>query len=679
MGLLKNNSFMFLSQIISLIIILIGFIILMGWIFNISILITPSPDYRSTSLPSSICFILIGISIFLLQKERVNSLNKTITQILSLIVVLTSFFILLDYIIQFTIGISLIGTIVGFQNLLLFRMSIIAIFSFILTGTSILFIDNKISKHHFSQYLMILVFFMMYLIILGYIYQTQIYEAPNTTQPSFYSAITFILIIIGVLCLRPNKGIVELITSERIGGAFGYKILLSIVIIPVIIGGLRLLGELGGLYDLRFGAALMTFAITTLLFIITLESAISIDNMDIKRKRAEEKLKTAHDHLEKQVKERTTELEDAYKLLKTSENNFRTLTENSVDIIARYDTDFRIIYINKGIGSIGLSREELIGKTIDELGVKKDTVNLWFQSFEKALATAEIQIIEFSLPDVEGLKVFNSYIIPEITNGKIKSLLVVTRDITHRNQVENALKETILELKRSNNDLERFAYVSSHDLQEPLRTIASFTQLLERRYKGQLDDDADEFMDYIVEAAVRMKAQINALLEYSRVSTKGKEFELVDTTAILSKTIKSLSTSLRDSCAEITVDELPNVMGDSDQLQKVFQNLISNAIKFRKNEQSLKIHISAYKDKDEKEYVFSVQDNGIGIEKQYMERIFVIFQRLHTRNVYKGTGIGLAVVKRVIDGHGGRVWVESEFGVGSTFYFTIPIRSENKI
>ncbi|WP_414469125.1 sensor histidine kinase [Methanobacterium sp. ACI-7] len=520
---------------------------------------------------------------------------------------------------------------------------------------------------------------MMYLIILGYIYQTQIYEAPNTTQPSFYSAITFILIIIGVLCLRPNKGIVELITSERIGGAFGYKILLSIVIIPVIIGGLRLLGELGGLYDLRFGAALMTFAITTLLFIITLESAISIDNMDIKRKRAEEKLKTAHDHLEKQVKERTTELEDAYKLLKTSENNFRTLTENSVDIIARYDTDFRIIYINKGIGSIGLSREELIGKTIDELGVKKDTVNLWFQSFEKALATAEIQIIEFSLPDVEGLKVFNSYIIPEITNGKIKSLLVVTRDITHRNQVENALKETILELKRSNNDLERFAYVSSHDLQEPLRTIASFTQLLERRYKGQLDDDADEFMDYIVEAAVRMKAQINALLEYSRVSTKGKEFELVDTTAILSKTIKSLSTSLRDSCAEITVDELPNVMGDSDQLQKVFQNLISNAIKFRKNEQSLKIHISAYKDKDEKEYVFSVQDNGIGIEKQYMERIFVIFQRLHTRNVYKGTGIGLAVVKRVIDGHGGRVWVESEFGVGSTFYFTIPIRSENKI
>ncbi|MGZ7119274.1 MAG: sensor histidine kinase [Methanobacterium sp.] len=169
-----------------------------------------------------------------------------------------------------------------------------------------------------------------------------------------------------------------------------------------------------------------------------------------------------------------------------------------------------------------------------------------------------------------------------------------------------------------------------------------------------------------------MKAQIEGLLEYSRVVTKGKEFELVDTNKALNQTIKILDISIKEADAEITYDELTDVMGDTLQLERVFQNLISNAIKFRKREEPLKIHISAYESEDGNEYEFSVQDNGIGIEEQYMERIFTIFQRLHTRDVYKGTGIGLAIVKRIIERHGGRIWVESEFGVGSVFYFTLP-------
>jgi len=235
------------------------------------------------------------------------------------------------------------------------------------------------------------------------------------------------------------------------------------------------------------------------------------------------------------------------------------------------------------------------------------------------------------------------------------------------------LKQLIEELKHSNEELKQFAYISSHDLQEPLRTIASFTQLLERRYKGKFDSDADEFMDFIVEAAIRMKEQIEGLLEYSRVETKGGELDPVDTNEILKQTIQRLDTFIKESNAEITYDELPIVMGDGEQLQRVFQNLISNAIRFRKCEEPLKIHISAIKSEDENEYVFSVADNGIGIEEQYSERIFTIFQRLHTRDVYHGTGMGLSIVKRVIERHSGRVWVESEFGDGSTFYFTIPI------
>lgn len=236
---------------------------------------------------------------------------------------------------------------------------------------------------------------------------------------------------------------------------------------------------------------------------------------------------------------------------------------------------------------------------------------------------------------------------------------------------EEKLKVLIKELKRSNEELQQFAYVSSHDLQEPLRTITSFTQLLERRYKDKLDDDADEFIEYIVEATKRMQNLINDLLDYSRVATRGKEFELTNTNEILKDTISNLHATINENNAEITYDELPKIMGDSGQLLQLFQNLIGNAIKFRKPDEPPKIYILARKENNE--YLFSITDNGIGMEPQYAERIFIIFQRLHTREKYGGTGIGLAIAKRIVERHGGKIWVESTFGKGSTFYFTIPI------
>ena len=258
--------------------------------------------------------------------------------------------------------------------------------------------------------------------------------------------------------------------------------------------------------------------------------------------------------------------------------------------------------------------------------------------------------------------------------GKPRLILGTTQDITERKQMEEELQETIQKLKRSNEELQQFAYVSSHDLQEPLRTMASFTQLMERRYKGKLDEDADEFMGYIVDAAVRMKQQINDLLEYSHVSAAENEFKRVNTDSILDQAINNLKSSIDENNAKITRDPLPDVIADGDQLRIVFQNIIGNSIKYRKSDENPKIHISAYKDEKNMEYLFSIRDNGIGIEKQYFDRIFRIFQRLHTMDEYKGTGVGLAVVKRIIDRHDGRIWVESELGKGSTFYFTIPIK-----
>ncbi len=228
------------------------------------------------------------------------------------------------------------------------------------------------------------------------------------------------------------------------------------------------------------------------------------------------------------------------------------------------------------------------------------------------------------------------------------------------------------ELVRSNSDLQQFAYVASHDLQEPLRMVASYLQLLERRYKDKLDADANEFISYAVDGAGRMQTLINDLLAYSRVGTQGKPFKLTDYGEVLKRALLQLKIAIEESGAVITYDEpLPHIMGDENQLTQVLQNLVSNAIKFQGKE-GPRIHIGVKQ--MEGEWVFSVKDQGIGMDPQYKDRIFLIFQRLHNRTEYLGTGIGLAICKRIIERHGGRIWVESEPEKGSTFYFTLPDR-----
>jgi PAS domain S-box-containing protein len=238
-----------------------------------------------------------------------------------------------------------------------------------------------------------------------------------------------------------------------------------------------------------------------------------------------------------------------------------------------------------------------------------------------------------------------------------------------RQQAETALQHQKQDLARSNAELQQFAYVASHDLQEPLRMITSYLELLERRYKGQLDAKADKFIAFAVDGATRMQTLINALLSYSRVGSQGQDFKSTDCAKIMQNVLTNLQVAIAQSHTVITHDPLPQVYADPAQLTQLFQNLIGNAIKFRRAEPP-QIHIGVECSNDK--WLFSVRDNGIGMETEYFERIFIIFQRLHSRTEYPGTGIGLAVCKKIVERHGGDLWVESQLDQGSTFYFTLP-------
>jgi PAS domain S-box-containing protein len=265
--------------------------------------------------------------------------------------------------------------------------------------------------------------------------------------------------------------------------------------------------------------------------------------------------------------------------------------------------------------------------------------------------------------------------VSEVRLGDRRIFSGIVRDISERKRAQLELERRTRELARSNVELEQFAYVASHDLQEPLRMIGSFTQLLARRYGGQLNATADEFISYIVDGVVRMQALINDLLAYSRVGTRGATFQPTDCEAVVERALINLKPAIDETAAVVTHDPLPSLWADAAQLVPLFQNLIGNAIKYR-GEGPPRIHIAA--ERQGEGWVFSIRDHGIGFDPKYAERIFIIFQRLHTPDQYPGTGIGLAICKKIIDRHAGRIWAESEPGRGSRFCFTIPAKADGE-
>lgn len=329
--------------------------------------------------------------------------------------------------------------------------------------------------------------------------------------------------------------------------------------------------------------------------------------------------------------------------------------------------------VNEAITQIlGYAPEQLIGQHTEFLNPSHDDY-LAFGEIVTSGMRGRDSVIHSPLNIISK----NGHVVPcEATvsflkdgGGSITRVISILRDVSERKKAEERLNLAMEELERSNQDLEHFAYAVSHDLQEPLRMVSSYVELLSKRYSGRLGSDADDFIAYAIDGAARMKTMIDDLLTYSRVGTRGKPLNLVESETAMEIALSNLAKSVNENSAAVTHSPLPRVLADESQLVQLFQNLIGNAIKFRRKA-TPRIHVKA--EKQDGYYQFSVTDNGLGIDSGYHERIFQVFQRLNRRDEYQGTGIGLAICKRVIERHGGQIWVESESGRGSTFYFTLP-------
>lgn len=675
-----------ISEFLSIIIIILGTIFLIGWAFNVPIFKSPNPFFSTIKSNAALCFVFIGISIWLLQTKRINKSNIMIAKILAVIIIIIGLLTLIEHLTDFNFGIDqiLFTELPGALNTSSpNRLAFITAINLVLIGSAILVLDKNINVGWpLFQILIIIEGLMVFLTALGYAYNaSNLYIVYHYTGASIYSVLTTGLIFFAVIFIRPDKGFIGILLDKYPGSALGRKLLPVLIIIPIMLGWLTLLGQENGLYDSNQGYAILVFstaiAITTLLWI----SIISINKSE--------------KHLERHynVSHGMNEILRGTIVFKSEKDVVLKCLE-----VAKKITSSNYGFLGEIIGGrltdLALIHPEMESDEAHELVVGMEIAGYWGRTIKEE--RSQIVNDPDSEPDKrgvpEGHSPINSFLGVPLKQGDqiigmiglankeggyniedqeaVEALSFVFVEAIMSFRARNELKETVAELKSSNEELRSFAFITSHDLQEPLRTIASYAQLIKRRYKGQLDKDADEFIDFMVGGASRMKDMIQGLLDYSRVGTRGEEFKEFDAIKSLNNALLSLQSSIEENNAKITYDKLPNIVADENQISRVFQNLIGNAIKFKKHDEPPKIHISA--EKRYNEYVFSVRDNSIGIEKEYIDQIFEVFKRLHTIDQYEGAGIGLAIVKRIIKRHNGHVWVESEYGKGSTFYFTIP-------
>jgi len=636
---------------------IISILTLFGWMIGIDILKSINPHFTAMRVVTALCFLLSAAALVCIKNRSAGHWQIKVSRLFSSAVSTIGLLTIICYLVELQTGQEWAwahNSFLNFLNVPADRMAIITAILFFVFGFVLILLS--IGGRHaadISHALLLPITILTYLVLVGYLFNVKVFYEWLQSAVALNTGIAFGFLCIASFCIRPESWLMKVFTGDESGAIMARRLLPALLILPLIIGWLRIQGERTGVFGSDFGVALVAVTYAICFLGLVWFNARSVNRTDQIRRQAQE-------------------------ALRESEVRYRLLFEQAAVGIKRMDVEGRMLEVNDKLCDIlGYSRPELLLLSLANITHPDDLAGEQVQ-LKRLLAG---QINNYSIEkrclrkdgSVIWVKVTSS--LPSVTDPSAKWWISVVEDITNRKQAQDALNLTTAELERSNKDLEQFAYIASHDLQEPLRAVAGFMGILKKKYQDKLDDDARKYIDYAVEGAERMQALINGLLAYSRVGTRGGDLKPMSMQTAFYAAINNLQVAIGESKAVITHDELPDITGDAAQMTQLQQNLIANAIKFC-GKGLPEIHLMARH--EDQHWVFGVRDNGIGIETEYFERIFLIFQRLHTRNQYPGTGIGLALCKKIVERHAGRIWVESAPGCGSTFYFTIPDKGDNK-
>ena len=644
---LKINAYKIIKVIVILA-CLTSFLVIIGWLFDIKIVLNILAKGATMKFNTALCFLFLSIGTGFTFSEYDS--RKVLNKLFAFPILFIGFFSLLEYSIGLT---SIIDTLFVedlYSKSFPGRMSPATAFCFILLGISLWSIQtNKVLHQKFIQQLLLLVAIISLVSIVAYILQI---PAKNRVffinSMAIHTSVLFLLLSFTLSMKNAKLGFSGLLFGKYAGSKLIRKLLPFTIILPLVLSYILLLLLSNNQINNDFGVVLYSVLFILLSIIYISIIAVGLNKSDEKWKGLENSLRTTNQELE----------------------YFRQALDKS-SIIAFTDEKGIVIEVNDKFCEISqYSRDEIIGNTHRMINSGYHAKS-FFQKLWKTIKAGEVWIgdIKNKAKDGSYYWVHTSIIPFKDETGKIYRYLAIRQDVTKRKLAEEMLaSQYVKKLEQKNKELEQFAYIASHDLQEPLRTVTNFALALTEDYGEQLDENANKYLDSMNNATERMRTLIRCLLDYSRLGRERK-LSFVDCTKIVQDAAADLSNAINETDAQIVIDKMPKLNVFETEMRQLFQNLISNAIKFRRKELQPQIKIASQK--LENKWEFSVSDNGIGIDAKYFDRIFQIFQRLHGKNQYAGYGIGLSNCKKIVELHGGEIWVNSVVGIGTTFTFTI--------